>query len=380
MQFRVFQHSGAAAGRPAHGRRAGARATALAAALVLGAIAPLPAVAAEVANLYTARVPWNAAEDSDRRDAYAAALGEVLVRVTGRRDAAGDPVLLAAFPNPADYVIGYRRAPEETLWVSFDGRSVESILTGVDASVWGIDRPLTVVWLAVDRGRGERELLVAGEPTSAGAAAQGADPNDQLRERLSVQAMRRGIPLLFPLGDTEDRARVTVGDIWGGFVDPIVGQSERYGATSVLIGRGSQDAADRIRWTWLFGGDRRDFSGPVEAAVNRVTDGMAGLLAVSGSSRRLSIVLDVEGLTTVNAYGATLKHLRALPQIKALDVRFASGDVVRFDIEAIGRLEQLSRALTGSGLLRPLPSGGALPRADDPDNLAVDYLRVDYEG
>ena len=53
---------------------------------------------------------------------------------------------------------------DNTLWVSFDGEAIERTLREAGQTVWGIDRPLTLVWLAVDWGRGEREVIAADDP------------------------------------------------------------------------------------------------------------------------------------------------------------------------------------------------------------------------
>jgi hypothetical protein len=50
-------------------------------------------------------------------------------------------------------------------------------------------------------------------------AARSIDRNRLLRERIQATASRRGVPVAFPLLDTEDLQNVSFTDIWGGFDD-----------------------------------------------------------------------------------------------------------------------------------------------------------------
>ncbi|MDZ7643959.1 MAG: DUF2066 domain-containing protein [Woeseiaceae bacterium] len=137
--------------RRAISRVAGAGPAALAASLLLLAGG---AAAVQVESLYTARVPLPTDEPDARDTAYERALQQVLIRVTGAEDAAFSPELKALFPNPARFVLQYRPGEDNTLWVSLDGAAIEKVLRQARLPVWGPERPLTVLWLAVDWGTG----------------------------------------------------------------------------------------------------------------------------------------------------------------------------------------------------------------------------------
>src|SRR6056297_3631045 len=157
------------------------------AAAVLSAAAP--ARAAEVADIYTIRVPVDQSEPDWREQAYRRALSQVLVRVTGQRAAAGDPALDALFEDPGRLVQGYRRGADETLWVSFDGRAIAARLREAGRAVWGSERPVTLLWLAVDRGGGDRELIAAEDEPAPGTLRPAAG---RRRSRPFSAPARRG--------------------------------------------------------------------------------------------------------------------------------------------------------------------------------------------
>jgi len=215
------------------------------AALIISTGLTFPVHAVDVPTLYTAEVALDEESDNPRDDAYKAALIEVLTRVSGSLLSNDEEAIDELFPVPAAYVTQFRPGAEDTLWVLFDGEAIERVLRAAGQMVWGSDRPLTLVWLAVDWGQGEREIIAAGEPDRVEQQSRSIDRNRLLRERVLEIAEKRGLPLVFPLLDTEDLQSVTFSDIWGGFDERIVAASKRYGANSILIGRVRPSSSQR---------------------------------------------------------------------------------------------------------------------------------------
>ena len=165
--------------------------------------ATAPAIADEE-DLYTVQVPLDPEDPESRNTAYAEALQLVLIRVTGSADPLHLESLAEVFANPSRYVLRYRPAPENSLLVSFDGAAIEQVLKHGRYTIWGVDRPLTLVWLAVDWGQGEREIIAANDAEQTSDTTRSIDRNRQLRERMQETAAFRAIPIAFPLLDTED--------------------------------------------------------------------------------------------------------------------------------------------------------------------------------
>ena len=131
---------------------------ALIAILLIGGQAPV-AIAVEVPTLFTAQVPLDRNVRNARKQAYERALTTVLLRVSGSGLTANAAAVRELFPDPGAYVMQYRSGANNSLWVSFDGQAIEDTLRTAGYPVWGADRPLTLVWLAVDWGQGTRCLL-----------------------------------------------------------------------------------------------------------------------------------------------------------------------------------------------------------------------------
>jgi hypothetical protein len=321
-------------------------------ALLLLVVAP-PGVsdAVEVTSLYSAEVPLDPNVRDPRAVAYRDALAAVLLRVSGS-ELANDPELVdLLFPSPASYVVQFRPGEEDTLWVTFDGNAVEEVLRNNGQTVWGSERPLTLVWLAVDWGQGEREIVGADDPERSDDEARTIDRNRLLRERMLDAAERRGLPLAFPLLDTEDLAKVSFPDIWGGFDELVLDASQRYEANSVLIGRVRPESSQRNRWTYHFAGEELAWTGEPELVVNLVADVLADEFAIGGDAAPQSVELTVAGIDSVDAYGSVQRILSDANVVENFVIISVDGDRILYRVEAHGGAERLARALRLGGLI-----------------------------
>jgi len=313
----------------------------------------LPAGAVEVATLYTAEVPLDPESNANdpRAEAYGAALQDILLRVSGSGLASNPEAVEELFPNPAAYVIQFRPGADDSLWVSFDGQAIERTLRGAGQRFWGAERPLTLVWLAVDWGQGVREIIAADDPDRTQHQSRSIDRNRLLRERVLEIAERRGLPLVFPLLDTTDLQSVTFADIWGGFDEMILAASERYEASSVLIGRIRPSSGPGSRWTYYFNGEERTLSGPPEAVVGQIADLLAAEFAIGGDVPVETVALHVSGVVSVEAYGSVQQMLREVSLIEHFAVTEVEGDRVTYLVDVRGGTERLGRALRFNGLV-----------------------------
>lgn len=338
--------------------------------LAVAALVTSRADAFEVASLYTVQIPIDPEDPASRNNAYQDALTQVLVRVTGSVGAAMSPEMADIFPNPSRYVLQYRPGEENTLWVSLDGPAIEAMLRSSGQTIWGSDRPLTLIWLAVDWGAGEREIVAADDPDRFGAAARSIDRNRLLRERVLDIATQRGLPVVFPLLDTEDLESISFSDIWGGFDDRLIEASARYGANAILVGRIRTGDFQPNRWTFYLGETQREWSGEPEEAINLLGDALAAEFAFAGDAPVESVTLSISGVDSLIAYGNVQRLMEELNQIEGYTLDTVAGDRLRFMVRLQGGSERLRKALEFSSMLIPLEEtdyaidAGALPEFD----------------
>jgi hypothetical protein len=336
------------------------------------------AVAVEMTSLYSVQVPLDPTDPDSRNLAYQTALTEVLVRITGTTAVVDSEEIAALFPNPARYVLQYRPGPDDTLVVSLDGPAIESVLRQTGATIWGSDRPLTLVWLAVDWGQGEREIVAADDPERMSGDARSIDRNRLLRERVAEVAEHRGIPVLFPLLDTEDLENISFSDIWGGFDDLLLQASTRYEAESVLLGRIRPDSLQPNRWTWYHAGESAGWDGEPEDMIHLLADSLAAHYAVSGRAPVDTVRLIISGINSINAFGRVQRFMENLRGIDALMIDTVAGDRIVYELAIQGGTERLQRTLELSNMLElvdPYNDGVEVVPVDDDENPFRSYDR-----
>jgi hypothetical protein len=329
-----------------------------------------PAQAAHSAtfrDLYTVVVTPSEDANDRRADGIRRAMGKLLTRVTGRRDAGWDPDLADLVEGADQYVdaVGFETA--DKLMVRFDGAAVERALTQLNRPVWGPERPLTLIWVAVDGPLGERGILAADE-VGQGWSPQMTDLMRAVREQLQSVADERGLPVTLPLLDLEDLSKVSFADIWGGFTDRIEQASSRYGADAVLIGRARpSDYGLEVRWTLVERGRRRLLAGgDVRDGLDWLADQYAAELATVGGARTERItVLDVHSL---DDYGRVMRYVENLSVLDSVQVESLDQGTLRWRGAARGDRSVLERVLALGGVVKPSspanqgspPSGDAL--------------------
>lgn len=326
---------------------------------LLCVIISLPAYAVEIPGLFTAEVPFDRSERDAQALAYDAALAVVLLRVSGSELLNDTELYEALFPNPERYVIRFRQGSADTLFVSFDGEALTKALRDAGQTVWGDDRPLTLIWLAVDYGQGDRQIVAATDDLDPDPmtlpldpdAPEAIDRNRMMRERILDIANGRGLPVLFPMMDSEDLARVSSADIWGGFDEQILAASERYGVESVLIGRVPAGQFERERWHYYFGPEQRVWAGEPEFVISQVADFLAGEFAIRGDAPVRTVSVNISGIFTVDAYGGVQTLLDGISVVDGYRITEVDGDTLRLEVNAVGGAERLARALRLAGLL-----------------------------
>jgi len=324
-----------------------------------------PARAARVEGLYTAEAPLSGESAAALNDAFADALGQVLVKVTGRREIAQDQELLERIGNPRALVEQFRLDRPGRVRARFDRVALKHKLDQASQPIWGSDRPETLLWLAIDRGQGRREMLgppsgMFQSPTLSPDTQPGPMDPDFLRRRLLQVAAARGVPLLFPLLDSQDLAAVSIADIWGGFTEPVRTASQRYGADAVLIGRARLfDAGPPlVHWTLLLGSERFEWNGDMAEGPQGLADRLASTLATSVTGTE-QIKLSVSGIDTLSQYAAVATYLKAMAIIQSCAVHRVSTETVVFELTVRGDRNRLARTLALRHMLLPVAASSA---------------------
>ena len=344
-------------------------------ALILGiaALAVTDAVFAVVfEHLYTVTVPLNPADPAGRQpqtdaDYARFAMSELLVRVTGQLDAPANPALGDLLRDADRYVVQRGNPDRDNLLIVFDASGLRDTLTQRNQPIWGEERPLTLLWVAIDGGPGERGILAAdAAPVVSGEALQ--DAANALREELGAAAMQRGLPVTLPLMDLADMGALDFIDVWGGFAERLRQASARYAPDALLIGRIRLSGEDMevAGWTLLRGSDQRLLPGDsIRSGLDGLADIFAGEFSGIGGlvSARVTVV-DVENL---DDYGRVVSYLEGLSVLQSVHLERMVGTELTLRVEARGGAEVLHRVVALSDVLTRFP-------AVDSDRLGGDLI------
>lgn len=303
--------------------------------LVVGVMSP--ALALPVAGLYSHQTSLLSESETARNQAFSRALRAVIVKLTGGDEALAVPGVDAALISASDYVegvsyatleVGTAASEQRLITVDFAPALIDSLLARLGVPVWNSNRPSVLVWIALQSSEGERRLMT---PES--------DPG--LVAALEAFARGRGLPLIFPVLDVEDRRALPETDLWDLREEAIFLASARYGADSILAGRIQMTPNSELvgLWQFQFQGESQIFDGfdtevsaYAEAPLRRVATQLASyfsLPSVSGFEQRVR--LRVDGIRSLEDYAGLIGYVEDLGVVAGY--RLASLEAERLEIE-----------------------------------------------
>jgi hypothetical protein len=325
--------------------------------LVLLLALPVLAVQAAAPVLFESEVVVSDQTPGQRSVALKAALGEVLVRVTGQASVLETPAVQTLLAGPEQLVQQYRYFTEPNqdppllkLWVRFDGDAIRQTLQQQGVAYWGGERPDTLVWLAVEDS-GKRYVV-------------SADDSSEVRRQVAAAARARGVPVLFPLMDLEDQARVRYADIWGGFFDKVISASQRYNPPAILIGRLNRMPSGgwASRWQLEMGSKTRSWADShpqlevlARQGIDDLADVQASQLAVSTTAAGSTAMISITGIETLADYARAGNYLASLSPVRNVQVGEVKPGVVQYALQLNGSMQDLARTVAIGNVLAPAP-------------------------
>ncbi|MDH3453146.1 MAG: DUF2066 domain-containing protein [Gammaproteobacteria bacterium] len=328
-----------------------------------------------VEQLFEAEVEVSGQNDDARRKAFAAALWDVLVKVTGDRSVPSRPEVQALFRG-ADKLVQqfqYREIetpldaaapavdtlsfdvgtdvnvdasvesgePTHVLWIQFAPETVERHLSRLGIALWGKERPETLVWLAVEDGR-QRYLL-------------GTSSDTEIHEELVSVAQQRGVPILLPVMDVADRTAVRFADVRGNFVQPVWDASRRYGVESILAGNLTRTVSGgwQAQWTLHRRGNTSSWRVQSTAITAGLLSGVEGVASVL--SRELAVgyygteigrtLLTIHDVDAIADYSDVVAYLRGLSLVKEVMVERVNEGRLTVALQLRGNPDDLQRTI-----------------------------------
>jgi hypothetical protein len=284
----------------------------------LAAVLATPSALARAVRVYDVEVKGEAVGPVIQE-----AMRRVIVRATGRREAADDPAFAALIADASRYVQSSRRVSAGNTLVVFNGAAVEQAITSAGRSVWGSERPFTFVVFV---------------PSLSPQAMAGA------RSELDRAAESRGLPI--------NLAPVAVVDSTGMELsrEALLQGAQRLGGDAVLVARA--DANPGIyQWTLQTQFGSESWTGPLEAGPNGAADALTRAQEASAGVAELEALIQVAGVSTLNDYAAVSRLLESIPGQKKVSVAETNGSTATFSVVVRGGADTVDRVLGNSARL-----------------------------
>ena len=315
-------------------------------------------------GLNEAEVPV-AGQDAVARSAAAAdALAEVFVKTSGSRRVLDNPVVAAALRDADRLLVQFyftrleyparSDGPTEELGLHavFSPQAVASVLQRAGEPLLPPNRPVTLLWLAIDDG------------AATGPRLLDRDTDAVLGAWLQFHAAQRGLVLRFPEMDMQDSMAVDVSQVWALDAPALGAASARYGAGPMLLAKLVARPDGPLSGEWLYLDGEQESAGQgaaasVEAlaaeAVGFAAEAIAVRYAVrTDESQGEQLRVRIDGLDAFRAYYRVYRQLREMKSVHRVQLALVDRDAFFFDLTTASDLETVLRELSLLPQLQPL--------------------------
>lgn len=307
-----------------------------------------------VENLYQSKVEVSKQSSKLPWKTVLAGFKEVLVRKSGSSQLLRSHDVQQAYAKVTTYLQRYeyvKEMDEENnerlfLLLNFSPKLVDDLIRVADMPIWSNNRPVTLMWLALEESS-QREVIKEEEGL------------DTWSNKLNQAAQRRGVPMILPLMDLDDRQSLNINDLWGRFPQPILSASSRYSADAVVGGSIRRYSGFwQGRLVYLNQGIEQNFElkeNSLELLFNAIVDQVAELLCqkycVVEAYQSNQVTIQVSDIKDYKAFYSLKKILSDLPSIRSLDVGRVAQDHVRFSINLLGDINSVREGIKLIGQL-----------------------------
>lgn len=312
-------------------------------------LASLCTAAERVEWLYSVERPVPDRSASSVASAIADGLNIQLTRISGMQVLPSTPGLRRAISESDRYVRQYSFRSDLTgsdpaasvLIVEFEPSAVLELLRNENLPIWRAERPRVLVWYEFSTSNGSQMLF----------------DSDILSEPWKRTASDRGLPLLLPLMDLEDRNLVTNASVSGGFEQDCLQASARYNAELIALVRSKPLQFERQRIfvdLWVDGIRREELSFDTdsretvaEVVVDRIADILAEQFAIASDQSRV-IRIAVRGINSIHAFKSVMSHIGRYELIDQVEVAYVTSELLELKIATPMSQQQLSALLSNS--------------------------------
>ena len=320
-------------------------------------------LALQVSGLYSQQIPVTNDGEAERNRAFREAFAAVIVKVSGDPRWLENLAIERAIAQAQNYVEAtsyisesiqlpledntlpldsdeeqFYTAEQRIISVNFAAALINELLEDAGIPVWDDNRPSVLVWMVLQNSAGEREFLTVGS-------------NPEIVKVIQDFAAARGLPIIFPVLDFEDRKSLSENIAWNLDEAAISSASERYGADSILAGRLHFTASGELVGLWqfrfqeetdVFDGFDSELKSYLYDPLNRITTQLAGYFAILPESIDGDTVrLRIDGIKNLNDYSSLLNYVENLGLVATVTTAEVDGERIELQLSLVGDTRQL---------------------------------------
>ena len=315
--------------------------------------------AVRVNSVYLAEIPVNSQSAQEKAQAAQDGLVRVLIKVSGNAQILDSyPSLKATLGQAQSLVQQYSYATRPLgkttmtiLTLRYDPEGINHLLQNAGAPIWGQNRPLIVVVLAMESQAHPLDIV------------DSADLD--LQTGLKQAAKQRGLPVIFPVMDMTDMNQIAASDVMNKAVPKLQAATARYHGNALLIGHIKKTLVN-INSEWTYVGENgplsfnvTDVSYPALFAgvMNHLADSLVTQYAAPQTTTAdMQVIMKVAGVKQQNDLMQLMKYLQHLTQVVDVQLTSVQGDVVVLTVSLHSNKQTFTQALSLGKNLQSQPN------------------------
>ena len=219
----------------------------------------------------------------ERSKAASKALKDMLWRLTGGKQAEQNAAMAGVFNQAETYADSFSYSAPGQITFSFSPQALNQLIKDYALPYWPANRPKVLVWV-LDNG-------------------QWPDAEPKALAELKSQALVRGLSLVFPHYDAEDRTALSLEQFKTFDSEALLNASFRYSLDTILAVQLSEGGS---RWQFDHRGEKRT-GVDAQQGLNQLADFLAAHYAVGGSNSAAAGVSAIINISAANF--AQYKHI-----------------------------------------------------------------------
>ncbi len=233
-----------------------------------------------------------------------------------------------------------QQGPRLLLQCHFQAATVNRVLNKLNIPVWTKNRPQVLAWLYLAPEGIVSELTPKAQAT------------------LQQQARQRGLDLLMPLLDLEDRQHINAEQVAKPDREALIKASQRY-RPNVILNAHIRPQAGQFSGTWHIYVGKEDITWTkaypsvgllLKDSIHIITDTLASRYSTPANQTSQSNSIVIKGIYNLKDYVALQKFLQSRAEISQVQITQAKGDSLSIELNTAGGQTGLARVLRAGGL------------------------------